>query len=125
MAGMPKQTPLPFPDAEPARPNPTEPSSATTSGPALPDETGADRSVLAVAVEPADGVVGPADPATAIGDSVASTAAEAADIESTRQQPDPAQTELPMPAAAAPTLGLDARQSQARRPWWARLLGSF
>src|SRR5687768_2023571 len=123
MAGMPKQTPLPFPDADPARPNPTEPSSATPSGPAPPAETGAGSGDLAVAAEPAHEVVEPTAAAPSIEDSevedaVAPPAAEAAvEIESTSPQPDPAQTELPI-GAVAPRPGLDVRQYQSRRPWW-------
>ena len=56
---------------------------------------------------------------------MAPPAAEAAvEIEPTSPQPDPAQTELPI-GAVAPRPGLDVRQYQSRRPWWARLLGSI
>src|SRR5262245_58227748 len=103
MAGMPKQTPLPFPDAQPARPDPTGPSSATPSGPAQ-----AEGDAPAVAAESVPEVVEPA-----------------ARIEATGSQPDPAQTELPMPGAVAPRPGPDIRQYPSRRPWWARLLGSI
>jgi glycerol-3-phosphate O-acyltransferase len=140
MAGMPKQTPLPFPDAEPARPDPTEPSNATPAGPAQPADTGAEDADLAVAAEPAPEAVAPTTSPLAIeesvieasviadsamADAVAPSATEAAaDAEPARPQPDPAQTELPI-GAIAPRPGLDVRQYQSRRPWWARLLGSI
>ncbi|HEY5781077.1 MAG TPA: glycerol-3-phosphate 1-O-acyltransferase PlsB [Lysobacter sp.] len=58
-------------------------------------------------------------------DAMAPPAAEAAaDAEPASPQPDPAQTELPI-GAVAPRPGLDSRQYQSRRPWWARLLGSI
>ncbi|MDR7133095.1 glycerol-3-phosphate O-acyltransferase [Lysobacter niastensis] len=132
---MPKQTPLPFPDAEPARPDPTEPSSATPAGPAQPADTGAEAADLAVAAEPAPEAVAPTTSPLAIEESVTEDSAmadavappvadAAADAEPARPQQDPAQTELPI-GAVAPRPGLDVRQYQSRRPWWARLLGSI
>ncbi len=125
MAAMPKQTPLPFPDAGPARPSAADPAAAgpaDTHAAAGPRNADGEAAVIDEAARAAAEVAEPAGEIATGADTVEAIGPEPDEPEAVRVEPDPAQAELPMPPAAPlPAV----RMPQGRRPWWARLLGSI
>lgn len=125
---MPKQTPLPFPHAQPNDPDaPARPAEAGDAAEAAEaqvatapnaDGLGPDESTASApaSIEPA-----PAEPATT--DSVAAAPAPAEPVARVEAaEPPPAQAELPM---TAPAGAVRAAVPATPRPWWARLLGKL
>jgi glycerol-3-phosphate O-acyltransferase len=106
---MPNQTSL-FPDDEPTRPQ--APASA-------------DRPVAAAGIEPASEPMPSAEPSHPVDtSSEVAPGSASAEPHAAADEPDPAQPELPIPPA--PAFAADARPlPAARRPLWAKLMGSL
>ncbi|MFD0739597.1 glycerol-3-phosphate 1-O-acyltransferase PlsB [Lysobacter koreensis] len=135
---MPKQTPLPFPEAAASAPPVVGPTAADDlTAPRPPAEPEAPASEAGALVERDDAasaaeVIDPGAAAAHSGSRVdaptasANTGASPSDADPDRDgvpEADPAQAELPIAAPPAP-LTTDVRRppSGDRRPWWARLL---
>ena len=131
---MPKQTPLPFPDAADAgSPTPATPTATADDPPVAADPPAADASDRS-------GPMGPGEPVEALPEDAPEThdrpfqatpsglqdagAPLHPGMPEAVPEPDPAQAELPIPPPPASTLVTDVRRANAsdRRPWWARLL---
>ncbi|WP_425480698.1 glycerol-3-phosphate 1-O-acyltransferase PlsB [Lysobacter silvisoli] len=127
MQAMPKQTPLPFPDATPSADGAPPAATATDAG-AEPAPAGAVEGARDAQPEGADSIaIGTESPPIAdISHSpaepdLARPPSSEPDLSNhPHSQPDPAQAELPIPPPAAEPRPLPP---PARRPWWAKLLG--
>jgi len=141
---MPKQTPLPFPDAAAADaaavPGHSAPAATDPSDPAAAADPGSDNANPVTSNMPQASVPNTSDPSghvPAEGDTVAPAAAGPDEVAApaARAEPspapepaaghDPEQPELPMPTPVAAAAGHAGPSAPAPRPWWARLLGKL